>query len=118
MKTTAYLQFILTIIAINLTLLSLKEFEVIPTAQAHDVSLNTPANKEVTDVNIVSIDGRNIFNGTLPIQIKEVYSGQKLPVEVVGWDTYDQPQVEIKKWSTYDKVPVEVKNSYIYTKDY
>lgn len=118
MKTSKYLQFILTIIAINLTLLSLREFDVIPTAHASESFDKLPATKDVMDVNIVSVDGRNIFNGVLPIQIKEVYSGQKLPVEVVGWDTYDQPQVEIKKWNTYDKVPVEVKNSYIYTKDY
>lgn len=102
MKTSPYLQFILTVIAINLTLLTLKQFDVLPAAYAAG-----PPNTQgmATDVNLVAINGQSIFNGLVPIVIKDV-------------DTNDKLDVEVRGWQTYDKVPVEVKNNYVYVKNY
>jgi hypothetical protein len=117
MKTSFYLQFILTVIAINLTLLTLKQFDVIPSAHATTVP-SVPIAAVATDVNIVSVNGQSVFGGNLPIVIKDVETNEKLAVEVKGWQTYDMPQIELKKISTSDKLPVEVKNSYVYVKNY
>ncbi|CAN5193265.1 hypothetical protein BH09BAC1_BH09BAC1_18240 [soil metagenome] len=116
MKTSPYLHFILTIIAINLTLITLKQFDVIPSAYA--AGTLPPNSQAATDVNIVSINGQSIYNGLIPINIKDIETTDKLAVEVKGWQTYDVPQVDIKRVSTSDKLPVEVKNSYVYIKNY
>ncbi len=118
MKTNFYLQFILTVIAINLTMLSLKEFDVIPTAHAVELNNTMPANTATTDVNIVSVNGQSVFGGNLPITIKDVETNDKLAVEVKGWGTSDLVRVDIKGINTYDKMPVEVKNNYVYVKNY
>lgn len=118
MKTSFYLQFILTVIAINLTVLTLKQFDVLPSAHAAGPVAIAPAGTAATDVNIVSINGLSAFGGNLPITIKDIDTNDKLAVEVKGWQTYDVPQVELKKISTSDKMQVEVKNSYVYVKNY
>lgn len=117
MKTSFYLQFILSVIAINLTLLTLKQFDIIPSANATTAPI-APITTAATDVNIVSINGQSVFGGNLPIVIKDIETNDKLAVEVKGWQTYDMPQIELKKISTSDKLPVEVKNSYVYIKNY
>jgi hypothetical protein len=117
MKTSFYLQFILTVIAINLTMLTLKQFDVIPSAHAAPAP-TASITAAATDVNIVSVNGQSVFGGNLPIVIKDIETTDKLAVEVKGWQTYDVPQIEIKKISTSDKMPVEVKNSYVYVKNY
>lgn len=117
MKTTFYLQFILTVIAINLTVITLRGFEIIPSAQA-ETTVPAPLNSEVMDVNIVSINGIRPYGNNLPITIKDIETSDELSVEIKGWNTSDQVPVDIKKYSSYDKVPVEVKNNYVYTKPY
>ena len=118
MKTNLYLQFILTVIALNLTVLTLKQLDMFPTAHAAGPIGIPPSITAATDVNIVSINGQSIFGGMVPITIKDVETSDKLNVEVHGWKTYDVPQVDIKKISTYDKMPVEVKNNYVTVKNY
>ncbi len=118
MKTNYYLQFILTIIAINLTVLTLKEMDVFSAAYATEPAFTPPAALAATDVNIVSINGQSVFGGNLPIVIKDVETSDKLAVEVKGWSTSDLVKVDIKEINTYDKMPVEVKNNYVYIKNY
>ncbi len=118
MKTSPYLQFILTLIAINLTLITFKQFDVIPSTYAAGPVALPPNNTATTDVNIVAINGQSIFGGLIPVNIKDIETTDKLAVEVKGWQTYDVPQIDIKRVSTSDKLGVEVKNSYVYVKNY
>lgn len=117
MKTNFYLQFILTVIAINLTVITLRGLEIIPTAHAETMA-SSPISNEVMDVNIVSINSIRPYGNNLPITIKDIETSDELSVDIKGWNTTDQVPVDIKKYSSYDKVPVEVKNNYVYTKPY
>lgn len=118
MKTNLYLQFILTVIAINLTALTLKQFDVIPSVHASGPVATPPNQSAITDVNIVSVNGQRIYGSLVPMTLKNIETNNKLAVEVKGWQTYDVPQVDIKRISTSDKLNVEVKNSYVTVKNY
>jgi len=118
MKTNLYLQFILTVIAINLTALTLKQFDIIPSAYATSPTVTPPNQSATTDVNIVSVNGQRIYGGLVPVTLKDIETNDKLAVEVKGWQTYDVPQVDIKRISTSDKMNVEVKNNYVTVKNY
>lgn len=117
MKTNFYLQFILTVIAINLSIITLRGLEIIPSAHA-ETAPEPPISTEVIDVNIVSINGMKPYGSNLPISIRDIETSDELPIIVKGWKTSDLVPVDLKKCSTYDKVPVEVKNNYVYIKNY
>lgn len=94
MKTDLYTKVVLTVIAVVLTINLLRDVNIITPAQAinppsvHDV--NAPNLREVIDVNIVQIDGRNVSSssGMLDINL------QKLNGDIIG----------------YNGLPVQVKN--------
>lgn len=76
MKTDLYTKIILTIIAVALTINLLKDFNIIPTAQASEFkSAETTGSvkqtNEVTDVNIVQINGYSVWNRSLPVSIEK-----------------------------------------------
>ncbi len=94
MKTSKYLQFILTVIAINLTLMTLKEFHLItpsyaatgetlkeirPAQQKYvllpmnaqgTIDVNIVSSSTTLDVNLEEVSGWNIW-GKVPVVIKE-----------------------------------------------
>jgi hypothetical protein len=107
MKKDIYLKVILTIIAINLTLIVLRDIKVIPEAKASEAVVPNPEQESVLKVNIVDCEhpidvnleqlhGSTIYNH-IPVQLKDV-------------DTYDKVPVEVKSWSTRDDVDVVILN--------
>lgn len=101
MKTDRYFKIVLTIIAINLTFLSLKDLDVLPKAYAGDSNLSpmsrvnyglVPINKDgsidvsiksinpnsTMDVNIEGVGGWSIIGGKLKVEIQD----QPIEVEI------------------------------------
>ncbi|MBE9487584.1 MAG: hypothetical protein IMY73_00200 [Bacteroidetes bacterium] len=71
MKTDFYTKTILTVIAVSLVALVIQNTNLVGTVQAN--SFPTPAkgtSDSVMDVNIVSVDGWNIYGGKLKVEVE------------------------------------------------
>lgn len=109
MKTDLYLKIILTVIAINLTIITLQNISIIPKINANALEKNPNINSNLTnqssnppvDVNITSIGGFDIY-GKMPVIIKNYDSNDRIPVEIT-----QKVPVEIKTW--YLEKPLDVK---------
>jgi len=109
MKTDLYLKTILTVIAINLTIITLQNISIIPKINANALEKNPNINSNLTnqssnppvDVNITSIGGFDIY-GKMPVIIKNYDSNDRIPVEIT-----QKVPVEIKTW--YLEKPLDVK---------
>ncbi len=73
MKTDLYTKIVLTVIAIALSVIALRDISFVSTAQATSVAA-TPApaavNREVVDVNIVKVGGYSVYSKSLPVDVK------------------------------------------------
>ena len=99
MKTSRYLQFILTIIAINLTLMTLKEFHIItPSYASGGEKTFQGAGPVFTSENKYALVPLNA-QGTVDVNI--VSSSATLDVNIE----------EVGGWSTWGKVPVVIKEN-------
>ena len=67
MKTDLYTKIILTVIALVLTINLVKDFSLVPTVQAAAAPIPdpAPAKKEIVDVNIVQMNGIDMFPRTI-----------------------------------------------------
>ncbi len=65
MKSTTYLNIVLTFIAVALTFNVLKDLQIIPVANAA-TKTNT-----IVDVNIKEINGRIFFGGEVPVSVNQ-----------------------------------------------
>ncbi|MBT3208983.1 MAG: hypothetical protein HN704_12845 [Bacteroidetes bacterium] len=109
MKSDVYLKIILTVIAINLTIITLQSVSIIPNINANSLEKSNETQPNTSgqnvntavDVNIKSIGGFDIY-GKLPVIIKNYDTQDRIPVEI----THKVP-VEIKTW--YLEKPLDVK---------
>ena len=111
MKKDVYLKIVLTLIAINLTFLTLDRFEIIqPVNAARNVS-----NKQSPNYGLVPLNE----NGGINVNLK---SNDVIDVNIIGVDTWDNLGVDIKNIEsnlgvdikgidTWDNLNVEVQNS-------
>ena len=90
MKALTYNNIILTVIAVCLSVMVLREVEIIPVAIA--------SNNEKDAI--------------------ERIQSSVVDVRIVGYDYYSPIPVNIKDVNYSGGIPVDVKNSYIYTRDY
>lgn len=85
MKIDLYTKTVLTVIALALSIIALKNIEIIPTANAAKETSGTAFKN-------------NMFQSTMDVR-------------VVGWSTYDEVKTKITDWATYDEIPVQIKNT-------
>ena len=96
MKKLTYLNVILTIIAVNLTILTLRGVDLIPTVQASSPAEKATLNSTQGDpieVKIVDIDTYD----ALKVDLSKVSSRDKLDVDIAEISTYDELEVEIER---------------------
>ena len=95
MKTDLYTKIILTVIAVCLTLILVKEFDLIPSAYASIDPVETtsllPPISETIDVRIVDISTYDELN-----------------VNLKGVDTYDEVKVNLSNIDTTDELDVNI----------
>ena len=107
MKTDLYTKVVLTVITVALTINVLKDFDVIPSAQA---SQPTPSvadiqrTNEVVDVRITGVSGFT----TIPVEIKKVDNTIPVKIEEVSTFRTIMP-VRIEEVNSSTTIPVKVK---------
>src|SRR5690554_2900204 len=112
MKTDTYTKTILTIIAVCLTINVVKDFEIFPSAYAHNADNNTAVSNveasSVMDVRLVDIRTSNELN----VNLKNVSTYQPVPVNLKKIETSDKLQTNISeiggRWMSHGG-PVPVK---------
>lgn len=102
MKSSTYLNIILTVIALNLSILSLVLLGWVPGVQADApapkesyVGTVRLAPNEVLDVNIEQLDGRS-FYGELPVIIEESEERLNVNIEQVGGQTVYSGRLKVE----------------------
>ncbi len=103
MKTDFYTKAVLTVIALCLTIIVLKQVDIIPNAYAA-----TPKTKLNTNMNygLVPLNA----DGSIDVNIKS--NSSTMDVNIVDISTSDELDVNIDEvggYATYGKVPVEIK---------
>ena len=105
MKVNRFTQFLLAVIAINLTFLSLSQINIIPKAYGDEVaSPNRYGNYALVPVN---------EDGSIDVRIS---SADELDVNITGIDTFDEMEVTIEGINTRDELDVnldEIGGSYV-----
>ncbi len=92
MKTDFYTRFMLTVIAVCLSIIVLRDIPIFPKAQASDKNTFTPyGTNGVIDVNIKSID----TSDELDVNISGVNTSDELDVNISGVETSDELDVNI-----------------------
>ncbi len=103
MKTDLYTKAVLTIIAVCLTILVFKQFNIIPNAYAEIPKNNLPVGNNYGLVPLNS-------DGSIDVNIKS--NASAIDVNIVDISTSDELDVnidEVGRYSTYGKVPVQIK---------
>lgn len=95
MKTDLYTKTILTIIAVCLLLVVVKEIPLIPTVQAE----NDP--QEVQRYGLVPVNA----DGSITVKLSPM---EEIDVNIRGVDTSEELKVEITGVNTYDELPVNI----------
>jgi len=98
MKTDFYTKSVLTIIAICLSLIVLKQYQLIPEAHAGNVSSIS------NDHRLVPIDAFE----TLDVRIVDINTYDELNVNIKSVDTYDEMKVNLKSIDTQDELDVNI----------
>ncbi|WP_299255828.1 hypothetical protein [uncultured Aquimarina sp.] len=93
MKTDSYTKAILTIIAVCLGIIVLKEINIIPKAYANNTS--------TSNYGIVPIND----DGTITVKLD---TSDEIDVNIKGINTYDMLKVDINKVSTSDELNINI----------
>ncbi len=93
MKTDNYTKFILTIIAICLAIIVIKDIDILPKAYAN----NTPS----TNYGVLPINS----DGSITVRLSNT---EEIDVNIKNIDTYDKLKVDINSISTRDELDINV----------
>ncbi|WP_299214824.1 hypothetical protein [uncultured Aquimarina sp.] len=102
MKTDSYTKAILTIIAVCLSIIVLKDINIIPKAYANNTT--TSSNYGIVPIN---------DDGTITVKLD---TSDEIDVNIKGINTYDLLKVDINKVSTSDELNInidEIGGSYV-----
>jgi hypothetical protein len=99
MKTDNYTRFILTVIALCLTINVLTHFEMIPKAHASDQGSTHQTQYALVPVSEAS---------TVDVRIVDINTYDELNVNLKGVDTYEEVRVNIKSIETDDELDVNL----------
>lgn len=100
MKTDNYTRFVLTVIAICLTINVLGEFNLVPRAYAKGQA----ENGQNTRYALVPVSEAN----TMDVRIVDINTYDELNVNLKGIDTYEEVKVNIKSIDTDDELDVNL----------
>jgi len=105
MKTDFYTKAVLTVIAVCLTVIVLKQVEIIPSAHADAPKTNSAPNKQYA---LVPLNA----DGSIDVNIKSTSS--KMDVNIAGVGTSDKLNVAIREVQSgafsYTKLPVKIED--------
>jgi hypothetical protein len=134
MKTDSFTKFLLFVIAINLTIHTLSQFDVIPKAYANSdsTSFNSPnhikyglvplTEEGTISVSIDHVDEHTLFNtnlkyvgmertdGSIEVDISDISTSETLPIDIAEISTMDDLEVDIDDISTSDDLNVWCRN--------
>ncbi len=102
MKTDSYTKSVLTIIAVCLSLITFKQYDLIPALYAN--SADGISNKDSFEYRLVPISDMN----TLDVRIVDINTYDELNVNLKSVDTYDEVKVNIKSIDTSDELDVNI----------
>lgn len=100
MKTDLYTKSILSLIALCLVLLTVKQYEIIPQAHASNIENSI----EMDSRHYVPIDAFN----TIDVRIVDINTYDELNVNLKSVDTYDEVKVNLKSIDTQDELDVNI----------
>jgi len=103
MKTGLYTKTILTVIAICLSVIILKDIQVIPSAYASDEKVSNSENNN-TEYRLVPISNME----TLDVRIVDINTYDELNVNVKSIDSYDEMKVNINSIDTQDELDINI----------
>lgn len=103
MKTDLYTKTILTVIALCLTVIVLKDIQIIPTAYASDKTV-VDTRESDTEYRLVPISNME----TLDVRIVDINTYDELNVNVKSIDTYDEMKVNINNIDTQDELDINI----------
>lgn len=102
MKADRYTKTMLTIIAVCLSFITLKQYEIVPSLYANDVDV--PTKYDSTEYRLVPLSNMN----TLDVRIVDINTYDELNVNLKSVDTYDEVKVKIKSIDTSDELDVNI----------
>lgn len=102
MKTDVYTKSVLTVIAICLLLIAVKQYDIIPSVHAANTVI--PSNGDLLEYRLVPMSDMN----TLDVRIVDINTYDELNVNIKGIDTYDQMKVNLKGIDTSDELDVNI----------
>lgn len=103
MKTDFYTKSVLTVIALCLSLIVLKEYQLIPQAHA-TANIETQDEYATASKRWVPIDAFE----TLDVRIVDINTYDELNVNLKSVDTYDEVKVNLKSIDTQDELDVNI----------
>ena len=108
MKADFFTKVVLTVIAVNLTILTVRDLDIIPKAHANEP---TDANHFVTNSHYGLVPLND--DGTISVKLMD---SDEIDVNIVGISTYDELEVDLVEISTNDELDVnidEIGGSYV-----
>ena len=114
MKTDIYTKIILTVIAVNLTVLTLMKLNIVPEAFAVGAG-DYPVAGQAMQYGLIpvnddgSITVRLANSDEIDVNITDISTSDKLNVSIAEIDTWDNMNVTIKEIDTRDKMNVKLK---------
>lgn len=103
MKTDKYTKVVLTIIAVCLTINTVQQLELIPSAYAND-SVNDLTEINAPKFGLVPLNE----DGIIDVNIKDISTYDELNVNLKGVDSYEKVPVVIKGIDTSDELDVNL----------
>ena len=102
MKTDAYTKIVLSVIAVCLTVIVLRDIQIIPQAYASNDANST--NNDTTEYRLVPISDME----TLDVRIVDINTYDELNVNIKSIDTYDEMKVNIESIDTQDELDINI----------
>lgn len=111
MKTDLYTKSILTIIAFTLTLIVLKNYQIIPAAYANDTTAkdnySSHVSEKITDFENYRLVKMSDLN-TMDVRIVDISTYDELNVNIKSIESYDEMKVNLKSIETNDELDVNI----------
>lgn len=106
MKTDFYTKAVLTVIAVCLVVIVLRDLDIVPKANALPAVYAAPAPSNVMDVRIVDVSR----SAAMSVNVESVRTDETFKVKLTGVDSYTTLPVSIEKLGSFlNPLPVEVK---------
>ncbi len=99
MKTDRYTKSVLTVIAVALSIIALKDTDIIPTAHA----TTDPAHTPLTNVNYGLVPLNE--DGSITVRLS---AAEEIDVNIKNIDTYDELRVDLYNISTSDELDINI----------